>query len=283
MRPSWCRTPTTGACCSRSRGTSAWWSGTTDTPIAEATLEPRPLRQELEFLLVHAARYLKEDPRPEDVLSTFAGIRPLVGNAAEERSAAISRDHTLLISDSGLVTITGGKWTTYRKMAQDTVDHAAVLAELPERPCPTESLRLHGYDAESERWGSLALYGTDAAPIQSLARSSRSLGAPLHPRLPYLGAEVVWAAREEMARTVEDVLARRTRALLLDARASIEAAPRTAEILAAELGRDARWARGSGAQLRRAGARIPDRRRYHGRSAAVRVMDSLPMSCGSRS
>ncbi|HEX2465498.1 MAG TPA: glycerol-3-phosphate dehydrogenase/oxidase [Thermoanaerobaculia bacterium] len=217
--------------------------GTTDTPIAEATLEPRPLRQELEFLLVHAARYLKEDPRPEDVLSTFAGIRPLVGNAAEERSAAISRDHTLLVSDSGLVTITGGKWTTYRKMAQDTVDHAAVLAELPERPCPTESLRLHGYDGESERWGSLALYGTDAGPIQSLAHSSRSLGAPLHPRLPYLGAEVVWAAREEMARTVEDVLARRTRALLLDARASIEAAPRVAEILAAELGRDEDWSR----------------------------------------
>ncbi len=215
--------------------------GTTDTPIAEVTLEPRPLREELEFLLVHAARYLREDPRPEDVLSTFAGIRPLVGNPAEERSAAISRDHTLLISDSGLVTIAGGKWTTYRKMAQDTVDHAAVLAELPERSCPTESLRLHGWDDGSERWGSLAGYGTDAAAIEALARSSRSLGAPLHPRLPYLGAEVVWASREEMARTVEDVLARRTRALLLDARASIEAAPRVAEILAAELGRDAPW------------------------------------------
>jgi glycerol-3-phosphate dehydrogenase len=215
--------------------------GTTDTPIAEAVLEPRPLAQELEFLLVHAARYLKEDPRPEDVLSAFAGIRPLVGNPVEERSAAISRDHTLLVSDSGLVTITGGKWTTYRKMAQDTVDHAAVLAELPERPCPTETLRLHGWDAESERWGSLAVYGADAAPIDALAHGERSLAAPLHPRLPYVGAEVLWAAREEMARSVEDVLARRTRALLLDARASIEAAPRVAEILAGEIGRDAAW------------------------------------------
>jgi glycerol-3-phosphate dehydrogenase len=215
--------------------------GTTDTPVPAATLEPRPLRHELEFLLVHAARYLKEDPRPEDVLSTFAGIRPLVGNAAEERSAAISRDHTLLVSDSGLVTITGGKWTTYRKMAQDAVDHAAVLAELPERPCPTETLRLHGYDEASETWGDLAGYGSDAAPIQALARSSPGLGAALHPRLPHLAAEVVWAVRQEMARSVEDVLARRTRALLLDARASVEAAPRVAELLAAELGRGEAW------------------------------------------
>jgi len=215
--------------------------GTTDTPVAEAALEPRPLPEELEFLLVHAARYLRDDPRPEDVLSTFAGIRPLVGNPAEERSAAISRDHTLLVSDSGLVTITGGKWTTYRRMAQDTVDHAALVASLPERPCPTEALRLHGHTEASEKYGSLSTYGTDAERIQALARQDPSLAAALHPRLPYIAAEVAWAAREEMARTVEDALARRTRALLLDARASIEAAPRVASILAAELGRDARW------------------------------------------
>ncbi|HVR28542.1 MAG TPA: glycerol-3-phosphate dehydrogenase/oxidase [Thermoanaerobaculia bacterium] len=215
--------------------------GTTDTPIAVAPLEPRPLAEELEFLLAHAARYLTEDPRAEDVLSTFAGVRPLVGNAAEERSAAISRDHTLLISESGLVTITGGKWTTYRKMAQDTVDHAAVLAGLPERPCPTADLPLHGSGAADGRRGPLSPYGADAGAIEALAQSEPGLAVALEPRLPYVGAEVVWAAREEMARTVEDVLARRTRALLLDARASIEAAPRVAELLAAELGRDGRW------------------------------------------
>jgi glycerol-3-phosphate dehydrogenase len=226
--------------------------GTTDTPIAEVSLEPRPLAEELEFLLVHAARYLKEDPRPEDVLSAFAGVRPLVGNQAAENSAAISRDHTLLISESGLVTITGGKWTTYRKMAQDTVDHAALVAGLPERPCRTDALRLHGFfdepgvaaagaRSDGYRWGDLAIYGSDASAIEALARETPALAAPLHPRLPYLAAEVVWAVREEMALTVEDVLARRTRALLLDARASIEAAPRAAEILAAELGRDAAW------------------------------------------
>jgi glycerol-3-phosphate dehydrogenase len=215
--------------------------GTTDTPISDAPLEPRPLPEELEFLLVHAARYLTEDPRPEDVLSAFAGVRPLVGNPTEQRSAAISRDHTLLISESGLVTITGGKWTTYRKMAQDTVDHAAVLGGLPERPCPTEELRLHGFDLESERHGDLAHYGADAPAILALAERDAGLRARLHPRLPYLEAEVVWAARAEMARTVEDVLARRTRALLLDARASIAAAPRVAALLAAELDRDASW------------------------------------------
>ena len=215
--------------------------GTTDTPVDEASLEPRPLAHEIEFLLKHAARYLKDDPTPEDVLSAFAGIRPLVGNPAEEKSATISRDHTLLISDAGLVTITGGKWTTYRKMAQDTVDHAAVLAALPEVRCPTETLRLRGYDPASERWGGLYIYGADAAAIESLAQGSPALAERLHPRLPYLAAEVAWAAREEMARSVEDVLSRRTRALLLDARASIEAAPRVAEILAAELGRDDAW------------------------------------------
>jgi glycerol-3-phosphate dehydrogenase len=215
--------------------------GTTDTPIDEAPLEPRPLPEELEFLLAHAARYLTRDPRPEDVLSAFAGVRPLVGNPSEQKSAAISRDHTLLVSESGLVTVTGGKWTTYRKMAQDTVDHAAILAGLPEVPCATESLRLHGYLPDDDGLGDLAPHGADAPAIEALARAAPALAPPLHPRLPYREAEVAWAAREEMARTVEDVLARRTRSLLLDARASIEAAPRVAEILAAELGRDRRW------------------------------------------
>jgi glycerol-3-phosphate dehydrogenase len=215
--------------------------GTTDTAVDAVPLEPRPLPEEIDFLLAHAARYLTEDPRPEDVLSTFAGIRPLVGNAAEQRSATISRDHTLLVSESCLVTITGGKWTTYRKMAQDTVDHAAVLAGLPERACPTETLRLHGYEPSSERRGGLAPYGADAEAIAALARATPALAAALHPRLPYVAAEVVWAARQEMALTVEDVLARRTRALLLDARASIEAAPGVATLLAAELGRDSGW------------------------------------------
>ena len=217
--------------------------GTTDTPVDGPQLEPRPQAEELEFLLSHAARYLTEDPRPEDVLSAFAGIRPLVGDPEDQNSAALSRDHTLHISESCLVTITGGKWTTYRKMAEDTVDQAAILGRLPERGSVTHELNLHGFHPDAERYGSLAPYGADAVEIRDLAEESPDLARPLHPNLPYICAEVVWAARHEMARTVEDVLARRTRALLLDARASMEVAPRVAELVGEELGRDQAWIR----------------------------------------
>lgn len=216
--------------------------GTTDTPVAEASLEPRPLAQEIEFLLTHAARYLAEDPKPEDVLSCFAGLRPLVRGDARH-TAALARDHTLLVSLSGLVTITGGKWTTYRRMGEDAVDQAALVAGLEERPSRTEALHLHGWTGEPEPSGRWAAYGSDAKELQRLARENPGWGKPLHPNLPYSLCEVVWAARHELARTVEDVLARRTRALLLDARASIEAAPAVAACLAAELGLDEAWAR----------------------------------------
>lgn len=215
--------------------------GTTDTPIDEVSLEPCPQADEVEFLLTHAARYLTRDPTPADVLSVFAGIRPLVAADPDDDTAALSRDHTLLISTSGLVTIAGGKWTTYRKMAEDAVDHAAVCAGLEERDCLTRELRIHGHHAHAERFGRLWPYGSDAPEIESLIERDPRCGEALHPELPYQVGEVVWAIREEMARTVDDVLARRTRALLLNARAACEAAPRVAEILAAELGHDEVW------------------------------------------
>lgn len=215
--------------------------GTTDTPVDDVSLEPVPLADEVAFVLEHAARYLVDDPGPDDVLSTFAGLRPLVGSDDADDTASLSRDHTLQISPSGLVTITGGKWTTYRKMAEDTVDHAAVLAGLEPVPCPTKELQIHGYHPAADRFGSLAVYGADAPELQALAAGDPALAEPLHPRLPALRAEVVWAAREEMARTVDDVLARRTRSLLLDARAAIEVAPDVAALLARELGRDEDW------------------------------------------
>lgn len=215
--------------------------GTTDTPVDEVSLEPRPLESEVAFVLEHAARYLTEDPGPADVLSAFAGLRPLVGSDDADDTASLSRDHTLQISPSGLVTITGGKWTTYRKMAEDTVDHAAVLAGLDSVASPTKELQIHGYHPSSERFGALAAYGADAPELLALVDSDPALGEPLHPLLPAIRAEVVWAAREEMARSVEDVLSRRTRSLLLGARASVEAAPDVARLLAAELGRDDDW------------------------------------------
>ena len=218
--------------------------GTTDTPVDHAELEPRPFEDELAFLLEHAARYLTQDPTPADVLSTFAGLRPLVGSPDEEGgTAAISRDHTLHIAPSGLVTIAGGKWTTYRKMAEDTIDQAATLAGLDDRTCVTKDLRIHGYHQHAEVFGDLRAYGSDAPRLQSLMREEPRLAERLHPTQPTVAAQVVWAARHEMARTVEDVLSRRTRTLLLDARASIEMAPVVAALMAAELGRDEAWQR----------------------------------------
>jgi glycerol-3-phosphate dehydrogenase len=217
--------------------------GTTDTPIAEPSLEPAPLDAEIEFVLETAGQYLHRAPTRTDVLSVFVGIRPLVRRGDSRITAALSRDHTIHIDASGLLTATGGKWTTYRHMAEDTVGQAIDLARLPEQPCRTETLRIHGYDTEADRFGPMSVYGADAPAIQELMRLDTSLAERLHPALPYTRAEVVWGAREEMARTVEDVLARRVRALFLNAAAAIAMAPETAAILAKELGRDAAWER----------------------------------------
>jgi glycerol-3-phosphate dehydrogenase len=215
--------------------------GTTDTPVREAALEPTPLDAEVEFLLNTAARYLRQPPRREDVSSVFTGIRPLVGAKPTRVTAALSRDHTIHVDPSGLVTTTGGKWTTYRQMAEDTVDRAATLAGLEQRSCVTASLRIHGYDPNAGRHGPLQLYGADAPAVDALMASEPALAQALHPDLTLTGAEVVWGARFEMARTIEDILARRTRALFLNARAAVAVAPRVAQLLARELARDAAW------------------------------------------
>lgn len=217
--------------------------GTTDTPLTERSLEPRAFPQEIEFLLTHAARYLTQDPAPGDVLSCFAGLRPLVKAGKAAKTAALSRDHVLLVSPSGLLTITGGKWTTYRKMGEDVVDQAVLLAGLDERPSRTADLRLHGWVESPRPWAPWEEHGSEAPELARLAARNPGWDEPLHVRLPYRAVEAVWAARHEMARTVEDVLARRTRALLLDARASAEIAPAVARILAGELGRDEAWQR----------------------------------------
>lgn len=217
--------------------------GTTDTPVARPEIEPRPLAREFEFLLSHAARYLSKDPSAADVLSTYAGLRPLVGSPDRSETASLSREHALVVSSAGLVTITGGKWTTYRLMAEQAVDRAIQVAGVAARPSITHELRLHGWELEppEDAWGG---HGSDDLLMADLVAQEPALGEPLHARLPYRKVEVVWAARREQARTVEDVLARRTRALLLDARASQEAAACVAELLARELGRDGSWQAG---------------------------------------
>lgn len=214
--------------------------GTTDTPITEPQLEPLPLHEEVEFILETAGRYLEKPPTRADVLSVFVGIRPLVRAGDAKNTSALSRDHTIHIDDSALLTIAGGKWTTYRHMAEDCVDQAATLGRLPEKPCITKQLNIHGFHENASKFGDLSVYGSDAVKIQELARSLPS-NPLLHPDLPYTEAEVIWAVREEMARTIEDVLARRTRALFLNAKAALGAAPRVSELMAAELGLDSGW------------------------------------------
>jgi len=215
--------------------------GTTDTPVESASLEPVAFEQEIDFILSTASLYLAHKPTRDDILSVFAGIRPLVKSGAGSSTSALSRDHTIHIEKSGLLTICGGKWTTYRHMAEDCVNQAAMLARLPEKECVTSHLRLHGYDPHAEQFGALRVYGSDAAPIQDLMRAEPALAEPLDAALPYTGAEVVWAVRHEMARTVEDVLARRTRALFLNAKAAMRMAARVAGLMARELNQDAGW------------------------------------------
>ena len=222
-------------------------AGTTDTPIDAPSLEPRPLEEEIEFILDTAGRYLTRPPTRADVLSVYAGLRPLV--KGDGKTSALSRDHIIHVDPSGLLTITGGKWTTYRHMAEDCVDHCVTLGRLRDESCRTRNLRIHGYvEAAADRdrsevdgFEALGVYGTDAEAIRALAAADSRFAEQLDPELPYLAAEVAWAARAEMARTVEDALARRTRALFLNARSAIAMAPAVARLLASELGFDQAW------------------------------------------
>ncbi len=228
--------------------------GTTDTPIQQASLDPLPFEEEVDFILETSAQYLDQAPTRDDVLSVFVGIRPLVKAGDGGNTAALSRDHSIRIEDSGLVTITGGKWTTYRHMAEDCVNQAATIGQLEERPCVTRNLNIHGFHQNAEKFGDLAVYGSDAPAIESLMRSEPELAVKLDDELPYTAAEIAWAARHEMARTLDDALARRTRALFLNSKAALRMAPKAAAVLAAELGRDAAWQKDQVAEFSRIAA-----------------------------
>jgi len=215
--------------------------GTTDTPIENVELEPKAFEKEIKFVLETAGNYLQKQPKPEDILSVFVGVRPLVKHTKPKRTAALSRDHTIEIDKSNLLTITGGKWTTYRQMAEDVINQASAKANLPARNCATKNLKIHGSCEDSDEFGDLAIYGADAEKVKKIIEENPDLAEKLHADLPYCAAEIVWAIRFEMAQTVEDVLARRMRILFLDAKAAIEIAPATAEIMAKELGKDKIW------------------------------------------
>ena len=189
--------------------------GTTDTEIKKIDLEPKALAEEIEFVLETAGQYLHKPPTREDILSVFVGIRPLVKSGEAKSTSSLSRDHTIEIDNSGMLTITGGKWTTYRRMAEDAINQAATLAKLPEKDCVTKELKIY--------------------------QTPENKGELLHPNFPYTVEDVVSAVREEMARTIEDILARRLRILFLNAKAAIELAPQVAEIMAKELGKNETW------------------------------------------
>ncbi|MEP7076372.1 MAG: FAD-dependent oxidoreductase, partial [Acidobacteriota bacterium] len=190
--------------------------GTTDTPVDHAEIEPNALENEIDFILENAAKYLSPAPTRGDILSIFAGIRPLVRSGITANTAKRSRGHFLETSSSGLITITGGKWTTYRRMAEDAVNQAIRMAELKNRKSDTANLKI-------------------------IARGEITNGQRMHLQLPYFEEDVRRAVTDEWARTVEDVLARRTRALFLNADAALETAPKVAAIMADELSRDDKW------------------------------------------
>lgn len=216
--------------------------GTTDTLLDNHSLEPKALDEEVNFILSTANKYLNKKVCRANVLSIYAGLRPLAAtNDKSEKTKEISRSHKIIVSNSELITITGGKWTTFRRMAEDTINKAIAIGKLPNISCKTKILQIHGSKEPLHNTHHLNIYGSDQDCIQKLITETPELGEKLHSRLPYTKAEIIWGIRNEMARTVDDILARRVRALFLDAKAAIEVAPLVASMLAKELGKDKLW------------------------------------------
>lgn len=215
--------------------------GTTDHFKDQPESEPIPLESELNEILSLLQEHVTPAPQKEDVLSVFAGLRPLVIPDKSQHSAAISREHTVMFGQSGICHVTGGKWTTYRKMAEDVLDALAQHKLIPHSICKTKELPLVGWQKEEGNINHISIYGAERALVNQLAQDMSEGQHKLHPRLPYIYAEVIYAVRMEWAMTVEDILSRRTRALLLDAQASIECAPKVAQLMAQELEYDQKW------------------------------------------
>lgn len=217
--------------------------GTTDTEIKETPSEPKALKEEVDFLISHAGKYLAKKPKHSDIKSIFAGIRPLVKGSTDTKTSNISRDHHLEISQAGLITISGGKWTTYRKMAEDTIDTAAKFAGLRRKKCITETLKLHGFDPKQTNDSSLFLsqFGKDKNEIENLEQTDEKLALKVSANFPYTYGEILWSIKNEAPQKLEDILARRTRALFLDAKESIKIAPRIAEFMAEYMEKDELW------------------------------------------
>lgn len=218
--------------------------GTTDTPMNEFVLEPKALEEEVDFILKTSGLYLKKQPKREDVLSVFAGLRPLAApkkTSDGKKTKEISRSHKIVTSPSGLLTITGGKWTTYRGMAEDAVNKAIDLCGLKFVPCKTDKIRIHGYQEQVDRSNFAYVYGSDYPKVKAIEDEAPENGDKLHPDYDYTVAQVIWGVREEMAITLDDILSRRLRITFLDARAAIAMAPKVADIMMKEMEKDEAW------------------------------------------
>lgn len=215
--------------------------GTTDTLLDHIHIEPKPSAEEVDFILLHINRYLTAPINRCDIKTVFTGLRPLIGIKGKKHTSLLPRDHTTMVSNSGLVSITGGKWTTYRTMGKSAVDNAAFVGKLEKKTSETESLPIHGFTHHSDEDEFFAIYGSDAPAIRKLMNDHPALREKLHKDLPYTKAMIIWAVQYEMAITVEDVLARRTRALFLDAKAAVESAPLVAQLMAKELKETIEW------------------------------------------
>jgi len=214
--------------------------GTTDTLVDKILNEPEAEMQELKFLIEHISRYLTKTATLKDVKSIFAGLRPLVKSSAK-KTAEISRDHSILVSDSGLISIVGGKWTTYRKMAMDVIDTAIRHNGLDSKECVTETLAIHGNTASADYNDPEYYYGSDKVALQHIYDTVEGSRDPIHPSLSYTKGQVIHAVESEFCMTVEDFLSRRTRALLLDAEAATQSANLVAKTMQVALGQTDEW------------------------------------------
>ena len=214
--------------------------GTTDTPVENITLEPKPLKEEIDFIIRHFNRYTTANITYSDIKSVFAGLRPLAKVGFEKKTSVMPRDHVIKVLPSGLVHISGGKWTTYRNMAEKTIDKAIQSAGLKDAPSRTKDLKIHGWQATGID-SHFSVYGSDAVAIEQMMVPDISLAEKIHPSYPYTKAEIKWFIENEMAITLEDILARRLRLLFLDAQAAIEAAPVAARMLSSLTGKNREW------------------------------------------
>ncbi len=215
--------------------------GTTDTPINDILIEPKPLPDEIDFIIRNINRYLTTNITRIDIKTVYTGLRPLINIKGKKATSFLPRDHTTIVSASGMITITGGKWTTYRTMGKSAVDNAVFVGKLEKKESDTASLTLHGFMKDQKNDGYLSVYGSDSSSIKQLIADQPGLSEKIHPSLPYPKALVIWAVKQEMALKVEDVLSRRTRALVLDATAAIESAPMVASLMAKEMNLPAEW------------------------------------------